>query len=109
MRSFDIDAQANTVDDTVMGDDWETHKVMHKSWSGSMRVLVDPADGGQSACAVGNVIAGEWFPSGETTGHKSMSGNASITGSRVATSYDGLVELDIEFKGNGALVEGAVT
>ena len=108
MRSFEIDTQADTVDDTVMGDDWKTHKVMHKSWTGSMTVLADAGDGGQNACAVGASIAGEWFPSGETTGHTSLTGTATITGRRVTTAYDGLVELALEFEGNGALTEAAV-
>ncbi len=109
MRSFEIDTQADTVDDTVMGDDWKTHKIMHKSFSGSMRVLADKGDGGQNACSIGTAIAGEWFPSGETSGHVSMTGNATITGRRIASSYDGLVELDLEFEGNGALTEAAVS
>lgn len=108
MRSFEIDTQGDTLDDTVMGDDWKTHKAMHKSWSGSMAVLIDPADGGQNACAIGSSVAGEWFPSGETSGHASLVGTATITGRRVSSAYDGLVELALEFEGNGALTEAAV-
>lgn len=109
MRSFSIDAQADTLDDTVMGDDWKTHKAMHKSWSGEAMVLHDPADAGQVACAIGDSIAGEWFPSGEDAGATALSGTATITGRRVNTSYDGLEELNITFEGNGALTETTVS
>jgi hypothetical protein len=108
LRSFSVDITADTVEDTVMGDDWKTRKAMHKDFSGEATVLHDPGDTGQVACIIGNTISLELFPAGETSGYSKISGSAIVTGRRVSSQYDGLTEMVIQYEGSGAAVDATV-
>lgn len=108
IRSFEIDINAANVDNTVMGEDWEDHSVLQKSWTATVQVLDDPGDANQTALSEGDIVACEFFPAGETTGYRSLSGTASVESVGIATSYNGNVERSVTLKGKGALTTGAV-
>lgn len=104
IKSFEITEEIGTVDDTVMGDTWETHKTIQKNWSGSVSVLWDEADTqGQAACTVGASITLNCYPEGDGAGDSYLTGTASIISRQIQSSHNGLVEMTIQFKGNGAL------
>jgi predicted secreted protein len=110
VRSWSVDQTSDTNDDTVMGDDWRTHKASLKSWTGSADVLFDDTDTtGQVACVLGTEIAVSFQMEGNTAGDHKLSGSAIITGKTVNTSYDGLVESSITFQGTGPLTESTVS
>ncbi len=107
IRGFEITQTSETLDDTVMGDTWRTNKSTFKTWSGSADLLFDDDDTtGQNAIVVGAALAAKFYPSANSTGAAEFSGSIRITERTVKTSYDGLVELSIQFIGDGALVEG---
>lgn len=107
VRSFEITQTGETLDDTVMGDSWRTNKSTFKAWNGSADVLFDDDDtNGQNALTVGSTAAAKFYPSANSVGQAELSGTIRITERTIKTTYDGLVEMTIQFIGDGALVEG---
>lgn len=107
IRGFEITQTGETLDDTVMGDAWRTNKSTFKTWNGSADVLFDDDDtAGQNALVVGAALASKFYPSANSTGQAELSGTIRITERTIKTTYDGLVEMTIQFIGDGALVEG---
>lgn len=110
IRSFEINATADTLDDTVMGNIWRTNKSTFRSWSGSMEVLYDPGDtNGQAALTIGSTAVATFHPSGDTAGHGELAGTIRITERQVQTAHEDLVKLTVQFIGDGALTEGVAS
>lgn len=109
LRGFEITERVDTVDDTVMGDTWKTHKQTHKSWSATMNVLWDETDtNGQAACTVGASGTFAFLPEGGDSGDGSLSGTGTVKSRAITSSHDGIVTMAIEVEGNGALAVGTV-
>lgn len=109
VKGFEVTQTADTVDDTVMGDDWKTHQVLHKSWSGSVNVLFDNGDTlGQETFTIGSAVAFKGYPAGNSSGLLELSGSATVTDRAITTSFDGMVEMTLQLTGNGALAEADV-
>lgn len=107
IKQFEVTVEADTQDTTVMRATWKTNKASHKSWNGSMDVLYDSTDtNGQAVLVVGSTVNLLMYPSNDTTGSAELSGDAIVTSRAIKTSYDGMVEMSIQFLGTGALVEG---
>lgn len=102
-RSWSLDVSAETVDDTVIGDTWNTHQVTLKSWMGSAEVYWDEADTAQSACTVGSSITLAMYPEGADSGDTYWTGTATVEKWTLKGTHNGMVEASISFKGNGAL------
>lgn len=108
-RSWSIEQQADTVEDTVLGDTWKTHKASLKSWSGSISCWWDETDtNGQALMIVGAELTLNLYPEGATTGDIFYTGSAIITGLTNKGEVGGMIEADFSFQGNGALTTGAV-
>jgi predicted secreted protein len=112
VRSFSIDMTNNTVERTVMGDDWKSHYSTQKEWSGSADIYYNQVSGGTTAnvsgissITVGNSAAFIGYPAGNsaTSGSPKIAGSIIVTGLSVSTSLDGMVEGTISFTGNGAM------
>ena len=101
VRSWTIDETVDQLETTAMGDAYKTRCLALKDWSGSMDVLWDTADAGQTALVVGATVNITVYPVGETG--DSLTGSVVITGVSTNASYDGLVEASVSFQGNGAL------
>lgn len=109
VRSFTVNQAAETVDDTVMGDSWRSHKLTFKTWSGTVECFWDDTDStGQEAWTVGSSVTLTLLPEGTTTGDYSLSGTATITGVNHSQNSDGIVERSFDFQGNGALTISTV-
>lgn len=107
VKEFEVDERVDTVDATAMGDTYKKHVVGVKEWNGSLTCSFDGAgDDGQKLLLVGSEVALVLEPDG-TVG-TDLTGNATITGRKVATQKEGLVELAITFQGNGALTDASV-
>ncbi len=106
---WEVEESAGTVDDTVMGDDWETHKVIHKAWTASTNCRWDETDTtGQGACTIGASVTLNLYPEGATSGDVYKTGTATVVSLGLSATHDGLVERRIGFKGNGALSDATV-
>ena len=107
--TWSIDVTANTVSDTAMGDDWETHQVTTKSWSGSLECNWDPSDStGQDTLSEGAEVTLNLYPTGNTSSNTQFSGTAIVTGVSRNGSTTEIVKLSVSFQGTGALTESVV-
>jgi hypothetical protein len=109
VRSYTIDENMDTIEDTVMGDTTRSYKSSLKTFSGSADVLFDDTDtSGQGALTVGASVTLSVQMEGATTGDHKLSGSVLVTSRSITGTYDGLVEATIGFQGTGALTEGTV-
>ena len=108
IRSFSIEETADTLDDTTMGDTARTYKSSLTSFSGSVDVLWDEGDTGQTALTIGASVTLNLYPEGDTAGDTYMTGTAIVTGRSISSSHDGLVEMSITVQGSGALTTTTV-
>jgi predicted secreted protein len=106
VRSFTIDQETQTIEDTVMGSVDRTYKAGLSQFSGSMDVYF--RDDNSTQVDLFNAIGSDdthtinLYPSGSTTGIK-LSGNIVVTGHSISSNFDGMVEASITFQGSGAL------
>ena len=106
---WSIDTTANTVNDTVMGDTWETSKVTTKSWSGSINVQWDPADTtGQEGLKEGDEVTLNMYPLGNTSDLVYWSGTIQVTGVSRTGSNPEIVKASVSFNGTGELTQSTV-
>lgn len=105
VQNWNIDEQSDTVSGWGMGDDYENSFTTVKRWSGSCEVYLDFADASDDL-AVGDEIAIELYPGGETVGSGYFSGTVIITGLARGGAKDGIPTLNINFRNQGALTKG---
>ena len=106
LRSYTLEQTSDTIEDTSMGDAVRTYKTGLKASSGSASVFFDEADAGQLLCTVGSAITLNVFPEGNQSGDKFFAVDAIVTGYNVSASFDGMVEAEITFQGNGVVTVG---
>lgn len=103
IRGYTLNETAATVDDTVMGDDWTTHKATQRSWQCSGDLFWDEADAGQLALTVGSTVTLNLYPEGADSGDTYKQGSAVIVGFDVTGRHDSVVEAAFSATGTGAL------
>lgn len=111
IRDWSLETTSEVVDDTVMGDEWMTHKPTQKSWTASFTMYWDPADtDGQQTMIEGANVALDLYPQGDTAGnaYKYWVGDATVTSVSKSASFDGMVEMSVSVQGNGQLVESTL-
>jgi predicted secreted protein len=107
VRSWTIDQETATVENTVMGDSDRTYLPSLSQFSGSMDVYFRDDDSAANALFAGigaDAASIELYPSGETTGIK-LSGEIIVTGHSITSNFDGMVEASVSFQGTGALTK----
>lgn len=111
LRSWEFTEEANTIDDTTLNDTWETHRNGTQRWSGRATAFWDESDtNGQEGINLGTDVTLKFYPEGATTGDIFWSGTASPTRiTRRASGPNGMVEVDFEFLGTGALTQGTAS
>ena len=108
IKSYSVEENMDTLEDTSMGDTSRTYKASLKSFTGSCDVMFDDSDSGQSALLVGSEVSMSFLMEGNTTGDHRLTGTVLVTGRTINSSFDGLVEASLSFQGTGALTEGTV-
>jgi predicted secreted protein len=109
VRSYSIDVTADTIENTVMGDNSRQYVPGLSSFSGSADVYWDVThfttadlDGliqgtvGDSSDVVALIV----YPAGSGG---NWNGNIVLTGYSVSASMDGMIEASVSFQGTGAL------
>ena len=110
IRSYTLNENADTVEDTSMGSNVRSYKPSLKSFDGSLDVFWVESDvGGQDALTVEAEITFSVYPEGSTTGDVYYTGSAIVTSRSITASYDGMVEMSIGIQGNGALTSATVS
>jgi len=106
LRSYTLDQTADTIEDTSLGDTTRTYKAGLKGFTGSASLFFDEADAGQLLIVVGTEISIKVYPEGNTAGDKFYEGSAIVTAYNISASFDGMVEAEMTFTGNGELTVG---
>lgn len=109
LQGWNLDIQAAVLEGYSMGDGWADNETGVKRWTGSCEVYFDPADAGQISAAVGEVVAIQLYPGGDSAGEEYYSGSAIITGVPLSGTKDGWVSKTINFAGKGPLATATVT
>ena len=108
LRSFSLESTAETIEDTAMGDTDRSYKVGLKSFTGSASFFFDETDTAQGNLDAGAEITLNVYPEGAASGDTYYTGSAIVTGRTINSSFDGMVEMEISFQGNGSLTETTV-
>ncbi len=108
IRSYTITENADTIEDTTMGDTSRTYKVGLKNFSGSVECYFDETDASQDSMVAGAELTLTVYPEGSDSTDDYLSGSVIITSADVTASADGMVEASFSFQGTGALTRGAV-
>lgn len=103
-RSWKLDVKAGTVDDTVMGDTWETHLTTQKTWTAEAECFWDETNAAQAAALVaGASVTLALYPEGVDSGDTYYTGTATVESVTINGTHNGVINASIGFKGNGAL------
>ena len=112
IRSYSVEATADTIETSTMGNDTRQYVKGMSTWSGNADVLFDGAQfnliqpNRSGTAEVGSVpVFMVFYPQGDTAGttDQIFGGSVVITGFTVTASYDGLIEASISFQGSGPL------
>lgn len=110
LRSWSMDYTVNTVESTVMTDDFRTYKQGVKEWSGSADIYYDTTVVGNIEDAItSGQVAFVGYPSDSGSGNPKVSGNIIVTGISVNSTMEGMVEASISFQGTGSVTLGTAT
>lgn len=109
IRSYNVNENADTIEDTAMGDTARTYKPSLTSFDGTLDVFWDETDtNGQVALAIGGEVTIKFYPEGAASGDTYYSGTAIVTSRSINASFDGMVEMSIGVQGTGALTTATV-
>jgi predicted secreted protein len=103
LRNYALTHTSDTVEDSVLGDTYRTRLASMKSFSVSGDLYWDETDAGQLLITIGSSVTLNLYPEGSTTGDIYYSGAAIVTQFNVSASFDGIIEGQIQFEGNGSL------
>ena len=103
LRNYALTHTSDTVEDSVLGDTYRTRLASMKTWSASGDLYWDEGDAGQLLITIGSSVTLNLYPEGASTGDVYYSGAAIVTQFNVSASFDGIVEGQISFEGNGVL------
>lgn len=103
IRGYTLNQTSATTEDTVIGDDWTTHKSTLRSWQASGDLFWDEVDAGQLSLTVGSTVTLNLYPEGIASTSTYYSGAAIITGFDVTARHDSMIEGSFSATGVGAL------
>jgi predicted secreted protein len=103
VRGYTLNTSSATTEDTVIGDDWTTHKSTLRSWQASGDLFWDEVDSGQLALTVGQTVTLNLYPEGIASSSVYYSGAAIVTGFDVTARHDSMVEANFTAQGTGPL------
>lgn len=106
---FDINEEAEIVDDSILSEDWDANSGGSKRWSGTITCRFDSTDTtGQALMTVGATVTLNLFPEGDASGLTQLAGSARVASRAITNSRNTPVDAVYAVTGNGALVQSAV-
>ncbi len=96
--SFDIEMSVAEADASTMGNDWTDTDGLQKSASGTLEVFYDHGDAQQQQLVEGATVTATFYPTGNTTGMDSISGDWLIVSRSAAVSVGDLVKRTYSIK-----------
>jgi predicted secreted protein len=103
LRNYALTHTSDTVEDSVIGDTYRTRLASMKTFSVSGDLYWDETDAGQLLITIGSSVTLNLYPEGASVGDVYYSGAAIVTQFNVSASFDGIIEGQIQFEGNGVL------
>ena len=103
LRNYALTHSSDVVEDSVLGDTYRTRLASMKTFSVSGDLYWDEGDAGQLLITIGSSVTLNLYPEGASTGDVYYSGAAIVTAFNVSASFDGIIEGQISFEGNGVL------
>lgn len=103
LRNYALTHSSDTVEDSVLGDTYRTRLASMKTFSVSGDLYWDEGDAGQLLITIGSSVTLNLYPEGASTGDVYYSGAAIVTQFNVSANFDGVIEGQISFEGNGPL------
>jgi hypothetical protein len=101
IRDYSFTITQNSVPDTVLGDDFESHKATTGTFTATVNCIYDDTDAGQEIFVPGTDVGVVFFPAGNSTGKEKFTGTAYIQEESTNVSVDGLVERTFTLAGQG--------
>lgn len=108
VESFDLELSVEELDANVMGTGWTDVESGQASATGSLNVLRDPADPGQTELVQGTKVVVELFTEGNTVGLTKISGTFLVTSRSISTSVGDLVKTSYNLRNAGAVTVAPV-
>ena len=108
LRSYSLDTNAETVDQSILTSTSKVLKAGTKSYSGNLEALWDETDAAQLAAYEGETVALVVLPEGNTSGDYSYSVSALINTVSISGAIDDSVAISIGWTGSGDLTRGTV-
>ena len=102
-RGYTLNHTSDTVEDTVIGDNFKTRQATLQDFRISGDLYFDTADAGANALTVGSTVTIELYPQGIATASRYYQGRAIITSFDPNARHDGMVEVPFSAEGTGAL------
>lgn len=105
IRGFRVNEAFEAPEDTILSDTSKTYSTTGmKSWTASMTAFWDETDtNGQMALTIGASVTIKVCPEGYGSGDRYGSGQVEVVSLGVANNTNGMVEMEIEVRGNGPL------
>ena len=103
LRNYALTHSSDVVEDSVLGDTYRTRLASMKTFSVSGDLYWDEGDAGQLLITIGSSVTLNLYPEGASAGDVYYSGAAIVTQFNVSASFDGVIEGQISFEGNGPL------
>jgi len=108
LRGYSFTQAADTTEDTVIGDDWKTHKTTLKGWQVSGDLFWDEADAGQLSITLGSTVTVNLYPEGVLTADTYYYGSGLVTSFDITARHDSMIEASFAVMGNGTLTTTTV-
>ena len=109
VRTWTLNTNADTIEDTAMGDSARTYLAGLTSADASVDVFWDETDtNGQVALAPGTSVTLVLYPEGADSGDTYYTGTALVTSKSITGSFDGMVEASISATYSGAVTTATV-
>lgn len=109
VRSFRFTINGATADASTIETVWDKSKVVTFNWSGQVQCFWDPADAaGQGGLEVGDEPTVFLYPIGDDAGKPYFTGAVVIESVEITNERSGLVEANVQFKGNDTMTRAIV-
>jgi len=108
VTGFNLETQADVVEDTQLSDSAKTFIASRTSFSGSIEMNYDETNAPQETLLSGSSISFVLLPEGNDSGDQKFTGTGIITGVTIANAMDAIVSRTVNFQGTGSLTIGTV-
>ena len=108
LTGFTLETTGDVVEDTALTDATKSFVAGRTSFSGTLEMHFDETDTPQTNLTAGSSLAFILLPEGNSSGDRSFTGTAIVTGMSVNNSMDAIISRTVTFQGTGALTIGTV-